>query len=68
MSADFDDVLTNQPVVIDNVRHKVAECMTFQLASYLQYRVLVPSKLGLLVKSTLNVIFHPCTRVSCGYS
>ena len=27
MSTDFDDVLTNQPVVIDNVRHEAVNGM-----------------------------------------
>ena len=63
MSAEYEDVLTNQPVVIDNVSD-LADACNCRLTTRLE-RVLAPLKLGLLVRITQNVSFHHSTHLIC---
>jgi centractin len=61
MSAEFEDVLTNQPVVIDNVRAQFKDAYTFNKQPLCaDNRALGPLKLDLQVKITQNVSSPPC--------
>ena len=61
MASEYEDVLTNQPVVIDNVS---AYERAQQLSLTPAYRVLEPSKLGSLVKTIRSASSHHCKSVS----
>lgn len=67
MSAEFDDVLTNQPVVIDNVcrlapRRRVL-LLTF---NFVLDRALALSKLGLLARIIRNAFSRLCASPRLG--
>jgi len=59
MSAEFDDVLTNQPVVIDNVRLFHSAFVSPTLKSSI-HRALEQSRLALLGKTIPNASFRLC--------
>lgn len=59
MSAEFDDVLTNQPVVIDNVRVLSFDTLITMMLIPLS-RALEPSRPALLDRTTPNVFSRLC--------